>query len=777
MKWKISKIEIQSFKAFEKISFDFEKASLLTLDGPNGYGKTTIFDAIELLLTGKIGRTFRLFSNIMPAGKRNYDDNLYWNRKQKEQNLYIKAEFTNSETGKNKTLARMAKKTDLSDVKTNRADNFDAFLLYELSNFESTDFSEEANEHIINELFGESFSENYPLLNYLEQGQNSFLFSKKIDKRKEALEQLINTAEINAHIEKYTKIEQRINKNLLSKEKESLITTLTTQVDQIQGQISGSDQQELYHQLTTKSPLINWDQNPPFKTHDPELLNVFISDISNLKNLIDKKSEISSRLKNQKIENYLNAKENLIVLTAKIGHHIHSYSSLDATHTTLTTLKKHEAILSKDSKTISIEDITPLLIDNPYNLPIDITSTIATRDDLIKQSTGTSLAISDLSITKNTLIETYKKLHTLDGHCPLCGNDWVSEKKLMDAIEERHNLETKNLNKIGIQLDENIKQLSTTFLLAKSTITQNITDNAKLFDEQLYKTLIENKEHFSAIETLSKHLEKINISYPTAFTTLDIEIRQRVEKIISAIRDTKDSEVGELPADWELMINRLFEKPEDFQKLTTNDAAKKIRFIQMSHSLIQSETLKTLTKNLASLKAEKASAQKLKATINKLKTELTKLEKKYAGQTISDIELTFHIYSGRLIQNYQRGLGLFIERGDGSHLRFSTAEHSEHDALLSMSSGQISALSLAFFFSLNRVYSRNSLILIDDPAQSLDEINIASLSDLLRCELKDRQIIVSSHEDDISSYLRYRFSRAGLSQKGIHMQKHLNTKN
>ena len=88
-----------------------------------------------------------------------------------------------------------------------------------------------------------------------------------------------------------------------------------------------------------------------------------------------------------------------------------------------------------------------------------------------------------------------------------------------------------------------------------------------------------------------------------------------------------------------------------------------------------------------------------------------------------------------------------------------------------MSSGQLSALSLAFFLSLNRVYANSPFILIDDPAQSLDDINIASLSDLLRCELKDRQLFLSSHEDDISAYLRFRFKRVGLSQKPFNIQK------
>ncbi len=54
MNWQISKIEVSSFKAFKQIHLDFSDSSLLTLDGPNGFGKTSVFDAIELLLTGSI---------------------------------------------------------------------------------------------------------------------------------------------------------------------------------------------------------------------------------------------------------------------------------------------------------------------------------------------------------------------------------------------------------------------------------------------------------------------------------------------------------------------------------------------------------------------------------------------------------------------------------------------------------------------------------------------------------------------------------------------------
>ncbi len=68
--WKISKLQIQAFKAFTNIEFDFKKSSLITLEGPNGYGKTSTFDAIELLFTGKISRISDLYKLVMVETKR-----------------------------------------------------------------------------------------------------------------------------------------------------------------------------------------------------------------------------------------------------------------------------------------------------------------------------------------------------------------------------------------------------------------------------------------------------------------------------------------------------------------------------------------------------------------------------------------------------------------------------------------------------------------------------------------------------------------------------------
>ena len=58
-------------------------------------------------------------------------------------------------------------------------------------------------------------------------------------------------------------------------------------------------------------------------------------------------------------------------------------------------------------------------------------------------------------------------------------------------------------------------------------------------------------------------------------------------------------------------------------------------------------------------------------------------------------------------------------------------------------------------------------IFIDDPVQTMDELNIASFVELMRNEFMDRQIILSTHEDSFSRYVRYKYSKYGLKANAI----------
>ena len=90
MNYKISKILIENFKHVKRAELDFSNRDLIVFDGPNGFGKTTIFDAIELVLTGKVSRVTNTTD-----GRQGYNDLLFSNRS--NQDTIIRIEFYNSE--------------------------------------------------------------------------------------------------------------------------------------------------------------------------------------------------------------------------------------------------------------------------------------------------------------------------------------------------------------------------------------------------------------------------------------------------------------------------------------------------------------------------------------------------------------------------------------------------------------------------------------------------------------------------------------------------------
>ena len=58
-------------------------------------------------------------------------------------------------------------------------------------------------------------------------------------------------------------------------------------------------------------------------------------------------------------------------------------------------------------------------------------------------------------------------------------------------------------------------------------------------------------------------------------------------------------------------------------------------------------------------------------------------------------------------------------------------------------------------------------MLIDDPIQCMDDINMISFVELLRREFSGSQIIMSTHEEDFSNFVRYKFKKYGLDAQAI----------
>lgn len=772
--WKISKIQIQGFKAFSAAKFDLAATTLVTLEGPNGYGKTSVFDALELLLTGRINRLCRLVATVMHQKKINYDDNLYWNTKKDKNTLFIKAEFLNIDTQELRAFARFATPRQLSQPSNNRADKFEIFNLCELENFDSSDFSSNLPTDYFDNFFGVNFSKNYSMLNYLHQGESSFIFGSSTVERKNAIESLIDSKAVTEKIEFLNKVERKLTNLLNANSDETEIARLTQKIKDLSS-ISETGEALTYSGISTKTPPPDWDAKDPFPEVDSQRYLYLIGKVEKLLacSLPAVQEEIRVRLRNRQIESYIERNSDLFTIAVAIGKHIDKYETLRATELRLTNIQHIFNRIKKDAKEFQKEDIEFV---SAKGLDVDevIKTTVEARDQLTAKVKQLDVALVAVVAAREALLNAHENIqHKEDSCCPMCGHDWQTKENMKHAVDITGYALKKGMDVLTEELLDSNTKLNDLLAPIRTELT---TERRKLeqdFDRPLLTKLESSQESFENIRKLNLKLEERSIFYESEFSTDLTELEVRKASIIQQMRALKTVEGEDPPDKWYELIYESFYKIEDFYSLDTAQIVSKREYLAYAHRLLQNSDLQNSVKQLAEKNALKESRKIAKNRVSALKKVLTDTERRYSGGTIADIELIFHIYSGRLIQNYQRGLGLFIERGEGNRLQFSTAERSEHDATLSMSSGQLSALSMAFFLALNRVYSKTPFVLIDDPAQSLDDINVASLTDLLRCELRDRQLIMSSHEDDIAAYMRYRFERANLSQKAFHMQSHL----
>lgn len=770
MNWQISKIEVSSFKAFKHIYLDLGESSLLTLDGPNGYGKTSIFDAIELLLTGQISRIQNLFNTLLTRNKRDYADNLFWNNRSGENDLCIKIEFTND--GRKLVLARHCQAAIFKKPVNNRADKYENFKLYELPEFESSDFTKInlRDNNFLDEIFGKNFRENFSFLNYLEQGQNRLLHTR-VDERKDKLGNLFNISDIEAEIDSCNTIYSKLTKHINNPERTTKTVSLKEEIATLRDALQTEAGIIEYKKLSTTDVQPGWDKEILFSTYSVADHAVYQESVRKIIALLPLKSTIKTRVHNETIDADIDRNEESLKSLARFGKDLGKLDGLEAIKQGIDELERSANIIKRGAKVIKVEEARSLPNWEDGRLE-RFELQIESRNRLGEKSSTNANVVAELEHLKKQLLEEHKKSYPDDQLCPLCGADWEDHKSMVDAIEAKTKQISDSLGQDGKDLIILIAAMDAELKLINTHIQDRLKLLTPTFEPNLHAALSGIKLRLPAITQLLEKLQSEHIQFTYAFTEIDDVVDERFEKLKEILRNKKQVEADALalPEDWRETTNSAFKDLQDFYIVTAEDLKNKEKYISIKANEAQNSRLHTCITDLNIIEKETQAARKAQDKVEKLRSTLKKTEQSYTDQTISAIEFIFHIYSGRLIQNYQRGLGLFIESREGTQLRFLTAEKSEHDAVMSMSSGQVSALSLAFFLALNKVYARVPLILIDDPSQSLDEVNVASLTDLLRCELKHCQLVVSSHEDDISAYMRYRFDRAGLTTSSLNMQ-------
>ena len=779
---KIKQIQIQNFKLFKNFStIQLDDTSLVVLDGPNGFGKTSFYDAIELLFTGKL-RRYSLLDNITDR-RQLINGHPFINNDGIEDNedLFIKAQIEiNGET-----YFVMRKENCGVLIRTGKVHEF-TLPLYKLTTFESTNGELIDGYDFFNNLLGIDFNKNFEFLNYVEQEENIDFLKNKDKERKTKMAHLFNTIEIDKKIHKLSVIHVKTREGC-SPEAKQEYEQVEQQCRVLRSALRQDIEETEYSQLFETKGIL-WDsetlifvdgQYAQWLGEEGELkkLNLFITNFEefNKKNVNDKLDEL--------VVNEVHLKQMLVFY--KFLEKEEEISAKLLMYTRLTDyLKGFEKgslyAIENEQATVPIE-LKGLLKDivdiEKYNEVLhEIEEKIVTTDKLSK-------LLSNVVELRSTFLDNYIVYHdeTPDSNCPLCGHDWKEAESLIKNFDKQTSVLKELIEESGNELMPIIEDFDKYYFqpiniylteyVKENPVDVSFANNLKMV-KKIEPTLVELNDKFLKFKIdLEEH-------YNNEEKSIDVsEHIILIKKVVSERKKTVDIEkIKDYFRD--LFLSYFDENIDSVAKINTDKIVTKIKYIEWKYLQYQNEEIVKLNNQYIRKKSDFDNANRMKVNLKKIidiyKEELSK----YQELLIGDIEIFFHIYSGRIMQDHQNGLGLFI-KSDQGEIRFiqrvsldtnNNADYNQHDAIFSMSSGQLASLVLSFTLALNKRYSESKLLFIDDPVQTLDELNIAGFVNLLRNEFSDRQIFMSTHEEMMSAYMRYKFDKFGLKTERINFK-------
>ncbi|WP_348800408.1 AAA family ATPase [Flavobacterium adhaerens] len=764
---KIKKLQIHNFKVFHKVVFSFETPNLIMLDGPNGFGKTTLFDAIELLLTGQIRRYLKL-GNTVIKGSQKFTENPFYNLYGNGEDIVISAEIeVRNET---RILERRAIGTSLPNSHT-----FESYQLYEKLNFNDQKGELVSNEVVYLEaLLGKNYKENFEFLNYVEQEDSIYLLKNKDKDKENNIAHLFNTERFEYRIKKLTEIKDKLLK-LCDKPSKDNLDFKKVELETLKNQLASKE--EVQYTKLFESQEYDWDRKElSFATNRYSDLLDEDGVLTKIKDLVAHK------------ESFLDYKYNL-----DIDKLVEQHSSLENLLRYLFFLDKKDEFNKEkelqDSQRKFQSFVENLNIDiiksgdillNPEKLfplttnPIffeNFNSELELLEISSKELSELSNINTNLVTSRNSLVTKFSEFHKVTesiGECVLCGYNWEEVEFLHKNIE-------KQTEKINSLIDTSSHNLATKIEKFKDkylfVVNQSIVVHTHEFNIDIDFIDNLNSQNDQLLNSLKLKIDSFGIDLNNYLNTEPkIDCILRTQELITELTGKKRKVDNNALKPF---FNDIHAQFFALHQLNLNDfnleqIQNKINYINWQHSLFQSSTYRDKSIEFLLLEDQYKKAKEKTDDLKKLIDIYRNSLKKYNQKLIDDIEILFHIYSGRIVQDFQGGLGLFISNKNG--LKFQTDPSKSYDAVFSMSSGQLSALIISFTLALNKKYSKNKILFIDDPVQTMDEINIVGFIELLRNEFSEHQIFMSTHEDMMSTFMRYKFKKYGLSQKRINVR-------
>lgn len=783
MQYKIVNLRLKNFKCFDNAKYyefriDHEKNPVI-LSGPNGFGKTTFFDAVELIFSKNITR----LDKDIEKKTTNLGKNILLN--EANEDGYVVLTLIN-EQGEHLTLfAKILNNNHKLEVEN-------SIYYGEINEFVSTEELDGFLRHydnwkdaVDNETLIKYRAKNFNVYYYVSQAESVHFLKRTITDRKNAMNVLLNTG----FIEERKKVVSEligsrngtsghlINDEIMTLENElknKAVKLKALSKNNVKAEVEKTEYVDL-GLYKKDSNLYFWDGPNITELNVSEIktgINTLDSIISLWENESDYKNyrwneDISKILKGNSIKDYVDNREYIIndsVSVQKVEQQLKKWDSTIQIYNCTLFFRQEipEATSYKEEDVVTLKKLIPELKEYDFSLIKNITNEILSLSNTL--STNQKI-IDKLASARNALKKAKNEFDEKGTVCPFCNTKFADATLLNDGFEEVDKMLQIESGSVGQRIALKSKELESAVEKVKEIVHPYVdgldenTINLLIQRKTMLKGFVSDSGRVANVEKIVKYLADTDYVPETEGNNMVIDIQRVLSELVKIIQN---EEFDNLYIKYRYdNIEKLYgEGISDIKKqVSVETLKKKVKYLEKVVWEKENSEIHEIKKEMKELVIRKEKVTKVRQRLNELSKVYVKSIEEYKNITLKQLRVPLLIYTGKILQDYQNGLGVFVSKDE---MRFVSNGDAKHDILNTFSSGQLSGFVLAFLFAMNKQYIKASsddigFILIDDPVQTMDDINISSLIEVLRNDFSDKQIILSTHEMDKENYILYKF--------------------
>lgn len=789
IQYRLESLKLHNFKLFEDVTIPFDSRSLTILDGPNGYGKTSVFDAIEYVLTGTLQRAAerKELNNAIA-----YETDFLTRDPSDGTPAFAQATFR-AKAGDTTLIVRrtLRSATGRANNPKQLSSNTDTTIIQNGETILENKDVQTANT-VIGEVLGQNVLRYFEQYFYISQEDRISFLSKSEKDRMTTLQHLFNMEVEEAQYAKLRDLKKKFGD--LKIDLQTALNNIQSKILELEKQTKLSTSKEAtmvaYERLVpTASRLFIWDQEIPQIGEQKKLLELQ-EQVRGIDAFTRQFPHFLETQKNEWLETMAQDTQGLLQFLFLLNYvpEVQAfYTDADRYHQ----LKKIVTAAELDTDSPEYEKIDFIRLSELLKIPCDLGEITHIHEQIehcrknMQAEDKARVALMKLQEQMDRkrvdwLANGYPGLQ--ENECPFCGHPWPSAESLQKNVEIIHAGLAVGATQTQIALDTEQKKLQTIYEDSFQTLLKNDLQTHSFLETDTCKslylswnTLIQKFENFRS-KCAEYQLDAISYCLPK--DNPDVWIKhcenfsaQMLRSHMITVPSTYIDEATKY--DFIRIFRDVFTSdPTHVLPIAAQTCQNKLTYLEQQYFLMQSNNISKLREQGNKTKERQKQAERIHNQVSRLEQILKDELREYKKKVVTQLQIPFYLYTGRIIQNYPGGLGILISVQGTDKIHFEAFERRGHDVLYTLSSGQLSALAIALTLTLNRIYAQDTFrcVLIDDPIQTMDELNVSSFVELLRNDFQSYQFVLSTHEDDFSDYIRYKFEKYRLANKSIIMR-------